>query len=65
MTNPRLASRLSHLASLLRSVVGMPDYAAYVEHLRACHPDAPLPSEREYFDAYLTGRYGDGPTRCC
>jgi len=43
----------------------MPDYAAYVEHLRTAHPDAPVPSEREYFDEYLKGRYESGPTRCC
>jgi uncharacterized short protein YbdD (DUF466 family) len=43
----------------------MPDYRAYVEHLRACHPDRPVPSEREFYDEYVRTRYGDGPTRCC
>ncbi len=49
----------------MRRVFGMPDYAAYLQHLRTCHPDHPVPSEREYFDAYVKARYGDGPTRCC
>lgn len=43
----------------------MPDYAAYVEHVRRCHPDQPIPTEREFYDSYLQSRYGDAPTRCC
>jgi uncharacterized short protein YbdD (DUF466 family) len=43
----------------------MPDYAAHLEHLRRCHPERTAPSEREFFEQYLQGRYGDGPTRCC
>lgn len=50
---------------LLRGIAGMPDYRAYVEHLHRCHPDRPVPSEREYFEQYVAARYGDGPTRCC
>jgi uncharacterized short protein YbdD (DUF466 family) len=49
----------------LRSVAGMPDYAAYVDHLRRHHPERAVPSEREYFAEYVRARYGDGPTRCC
>ena len=43
----------------------MPDYPAYVKHLRQVHPTWPIPSEREFFALYLETRYGDGPTRCC
>jgi uncharacterized short protein YbdD (DUF466 family) len=43
----------------------MPDYPAYVRHLRQVHPSWPIPSEREFFALYLQTRYGDGPTRCC
>lgn len=53
------------LAAAVRRVAGMPDYAAYVEHLRRCHPDRPVPSERRYYEEYVRARYGDGPTRCC
>jgi uncharacterized short protein YbdD (DUF466 family) len=66
---PTVFSRLSTLghglASALRSVAGMPDYAAYVEHARRCHPDRPILSERDFFTEYLSARYADGPTRCC
>lgn len=49
----------------LRRVAGMPDYEAYVDHLRRHHPECSVPSEREYFAEYVRSRYGDGPTRCC
>ena len=48
-----------------RRIAGMPDYNAYLEHLRRCHPDWPVPSEREFFALYVESRYGAGPTRCC
>ena len=53
------------LAADLRRVAGMPDYEAYLRHLRAVHPDWPVPSEREYFALYVESRYGNGPSRCC
>lgn len=59
------ATRLGGWIAAARRVFGMPDYGAYLAHLRACHPDQPLPNEREYFDLYVKSRYGDGPTRCC
>ncbi|MEZ0336321.1 MAG: CstA-like transporter-associated (seleno)protein [Gemmatimonadales bacterium] len=43
----------------------MPDYAAHVEHLRRCHPDRPIPTERHFYEEFVRARYGDGPTRCC
>jgi len=56
---------IAGLLTALRRVAGMPDYAAYVEHLRRCHPERPVPGEREYFESFTRARYGDGPTRCC
>jgi uncharacterized short protein YbdD (DUF466 family) len=55
----------SRVASFLRRIAGMPDYAAHVEHLRRRHPDLPIPSERQFFDEFVRARYEDGPTRCC
>lgn len=56
---------LAEIVRGIKRVCGMPDYERYVQHLRACHPDHPVPSEREYFDLYVKSRYSDGPTRCC
>ena len=61
----RLRTSLDRLLSALRQVAGMPDYAAHLEHLRRCHPGRVAPTEREFYEEYLRGRYGDGPTRCC
>jgi uncharacterized short protein YbdD (DUF466 family) len=55
----------ANLLTILRRVAGMPDYAAHVEHLRRCHPDVAIPSERQFYDDFVRARYGDGPTRCC
>jgi uncharacterized short protein YbdD (DUF466 family) len=53
------------LLSLTRTVVGMPDYQRHVQHLRQCHPELSIPTERQFFDDFVRARYGDGPTRCC
>ncbi|MBA2459972.1 MAG: YbdD/YjiX family protein [Gemmatimonadales bacterium] len=53
------------IARFLRQLAGMPDYAAHLEHLRRCHPERGVPSEREFFEDYLRSRYAEGPTRCC
>ncbi len=56
---------LERALTALKRVVGMPNYEAYLEHLRTRHPECPLPTEREYFDEYLKGKYGGGFSRCC
>jgi len=59
------AGLLQRIISAVRVVAGMPDYQAYVAHLRRCHPERPVPSERLFYDEFVKRRYGDGPTRCC
>jgi uncharacterized short protein YbdD (DUF466 family) len=58
-------ARVERLLQVVRRVAGMPDYAAYVAHLRRCHPERAEPSAREFYEEYIRARYGDGPTRCC
>jgi uncharacterized short protein YbdD (DUF466 family) len=60
-----MRAELRALVRTLRRVMGMPDYQEHLEHLRRCHPDQPLPTEREFFDEFVRTRYADGPTRCC
>lgn len=64
-TGGQAVGALRRIARGIRRVCGMPDYQAYVEHLRQRHPDRPVPTEREYYDQYLNGRYGNGTSRCC
>ena len=56
---------LPRFLTFLRRLAGMPDYSAHVEHLRRCHPDQPVPTQRQFYDEFTRARYGDGPTRCC
>jgi uncharacterized short protein YbdD (DUF466 family) len=61
----RDAPLLTWISTILRKIAGMPDYDAHVEHLRRCHPQLPIPSERQFFEDFVRARYGDGCTRCC
>ena len=56
---------LARLATMVRQISGMPDYAVYIEHVRRCHPDTPVMTEGEYYAEYVNGRYADGSSRCC
>jgi len=60
-----MREKLRRFAASLRRIVGMPDYASFVEHMKRRHPDCAVPTEREFFDQYVTARYSGGPTRCC
>jgi len=51
--------------TFLRKIAGMPDYDAYVEHLRTTHPERPVPTRQQFYEEYLAARYQAGPTRCC
>ncbi len=64
---------LACLAALTREA-GVPHEVLLVDNasaddtlaaVRQAHPGAPMPSEREYFEAYLKARYEGGPNRCC
>lgn len=48
-----------------RLAIGLPDYDAYVAHMRAQHPDT-APMTREAFAIErMQARYGRGRSRCC
>ncbi|HWI77732.1 MAG TPA: YbdD/YjiX family protein [Ramlibacter sp.] len=53
------------LVRCARLAVGVPDYEAYVAHLRDRHPGA-VPMERNaFFAERMRARYGRGRSRCC
>jgi uncharacterized short protein YbdD (DUF466 family) len=58
-------ARAEAVLRVVRRIAGMPDYAAYVDHLRHCHPERPVPGQREFYEEDLRARYEGGPTRCC
>jgi uncharacterized short protein YbdD (DUF466 family) len=57
-----------YVCQCARLMVGLPDYEAYVAHMRTTHPDqAPLTYE-EFFRERQQARYGagrNGGLRCC
>ena len=47
-------------------IFGVPDYEAYVAHLKARHPDAAPLTRREFASQWVDRRYGGGMrSRCC
>ena len=60
-----LASFARRAGSVLRRVIGAPDYERYLAHVARQHPDAtPLSSEEFARDA-LSRRYDRPGSRCC
>lgn len=55
----RLAARTARLA------VGVPDYDAYLAHMRLLHPRQPAMSREAFFNERMQARYGRGRGRCC
>ena len=56
---------LARAAWIVRRVIGVPDYAAYLAHVRHAHPDrAPLTQEAFVRDV-LARRYERPGSRCC
>ncbi|MFZ2174590.1 MAG: YbdD/YjiX family protein [Rhodococcus sp. (in: high G+C Gram-positive bacteria)] len=63
---------MSCLLAALRSawwwtgaLMGDHDYARYVDHLARMHPDAEVPSEREYWRARHAAADENPGARCC
>jgi uncharacterized short protein YbdD (DUF466 family) len=56
---------LLRAASVVRRVIGAPDYERYLAHMRDQHPGcAPLSRER-FIDAQTRARYDRPGSRCC
>ncbi len=56
---------MQRLAAILRRIIGAPDYAAYVAHVRAHHPEREPLSERQFTEERLAARYEKPGARCC
>jgi uncharacterized short protein YbdD (DUF466 family) len=56
---------MNNLLSIVRKIVGMPDYDRYLAHQREKHPGDRALTEREFYDRYLESRYGGAGSRCC
>ena len=53
------------VAQTARLMVGVPDYDAYVAHLRTAHPDVHPLTRDDFVRAAQSRRFGRGGSRCC
>ncbi len=60
-----MSARLEQLLAIVRRVIGAPDYALYVNHMHAHHPECVVLSEREFERERLSARYSRPGSRCC
>ncbi len=58
-------SLLARCAAVVRRVIGAPDYAAYVQHVRTHHPEREPLGEEEFLAERLKARYERPGSRCC
>lgn len=57
---------LHGLSETARSMVGQPDYEAYLAHMAACHPERAPMTRIQFFRDREQARYGaKGGGRCC
>lgn len=49
----------------VRGVVGEDAYERYVDHLRRTHPDAPVPTEAQFWRDKYDDMERNPKTRCC
>jgi uncharacterized short protein YbdD (DUF466 family) len=56
---------LVRAGSVVRRVVGAPDYTRYLEHMRSDHPTATPLTPEEFARERLEARYSAPGSRCC
>jgi uncharacterized short protein YbdD (DUF466 family) len=56
---------IARIAAILRRIIGAPDYATYVAHVRAHHPEREPLCERDFLNERLNARYEKPGARCC
>lgn len=56
---------LKNIRWYLGAVMGEQDYPRYVAHLKAAHPGAPIPTEREFWRARWAEQDASPGARCC
>ena len=57
--------RLSQWIGVVRTVIGVPNYDRYVQHMAAHHPASEILSKEEFAKARLEARYSKPGSRCC
>jgi uncharacterized short protein YbdD (DUF466 family) len=53
------------LVAATRRIAGIPDYEAYVAHLKSHHQERAIPTQAAFFAERQQSRYRAGGGRCC
>ena len=61
----RIVSFVQRAASVLRCVIGAPDYERYLAHVARRHPNAAPLSREDFARDALSRRYDRPGSRCC
>ncbi|WP_052466870.1 YbdD/YjiX family protein [Mobilicoccus massiliensis] len=61
----RARGALDTLRWYVRGVTGADAYERYVEHLRRTHPDATIPTEKQFWRDKYDDMERNPKTRCC
>jgi uncharacterized short protein YbdD (DUF466 family) len=56
---------LTRAATVLRAILGVPDYERYVEHCRVHHGGAQTMTRDDFVRDVLERKYSRPGTRCC
>lgn len=59
------ASVIARALGIVRAIIGAPDYARYLSHQRARHPEATPLSREEFARERERARYEGTGARCC
>lgn len=60
-----ISSMFSQSASVIRAMLGVPDYERYLAHMRTAHPGDRVMSETEFDHTRMSDRYNRPGSRCC
>jgi len=60
-----ITSFFSRSASVVRAVLGVPDYERYLAHMRSVHPGDRVMSETEFKHTRMSDRYNGPGSKCC
>ncbi len=57
--------KFASIMSVVRRIIGVPDYDTYVEHMKVAHPDCPPLSKDDFSTQRMQDRYSRPGARCC
>ena len=60
-----MTAKVERFLAIVRRVIGAPDYALYLRHMRERHPGCATLTAREFERERLTARYSRPGSRCC